>query len=440
MERTFGGEKVLSAVDVNNVQRVGEWSRAINGLAVSLEIDFVAADQDTSVEEALEEALRNRKAREDDLKKRKEIVAHQRSHNPPPPMNPLMAADDQSIPDLEKCEKALKGAKQDVKDLKLEKSKTYAACNKVVNMVQTTVDASLNDDVLDALNNVTFKNDRVKQTKAVIKAVTEAMSVDFQTVMAKLKAEVHRTEQETPENAQDLLQIVQRFGEVKAQSDAYSALYTSGTGTMGVKDNDLVFAVKQVAANMDNNEVGREVEKIIAKANEVTSWTTFKRELSKELKSKTLIKSGKKGAGQKKVSDSDELKVFKAEIKELKETLNEFKREQSKYKGQAFYGQGGDGVCYDWKNGNCTRGESCRFKHTPALRGTNSQRMYQSPPRSSSSGTSAANGAEDKKRERSKSSPSTSRSTSPGSRDSSPGSSRGSSPSRGQRNKLVKRA
>lgn len=416
--KKFEGNQIIRANDVTNISRVGTWARAVNDFAVSLEIDFAMVDVDTSVEEALAQALQNRMFRENDLKRRKEID-HLKAFNPPAPLNPSMVADDRRLKTEEKIEKELKEIKKDIKDLKAEKTKIFAACGQIVKTVQETVDDTLNTEVLDALNHPAFKNNRLKQTQEVIKSVVESMSVDVQAVLAKLKTAVHRVEHETPTTADDLLVVVQSLSSYKAEMDGYASLY--GNTANGVSEYDLIFALKQAASHIDNNEIGGAAEKIIAKANEQSKWSKFKKELSKELKSKSLMRSGKKNGNKE--SDKEQLKAFKGEIKELKSQLESIKEGQNK--SHAFFGQG-DGVCNDWKKGICKRGSWCKFKHTPGLEGTYSR--DRTPP-VTRPGTPAT--VEHKKRERERSSPSNSR-------NSSPGSSRNSSPSIEQKIKQVR--
>ena len=230
-------------------------------------------------------------------------------------------------------------------------------------------------------------------------------------VLAKLKSAVHAVEQEAPTSAGDLLEIVQDLNKLKAQMDGYVTLYTDSN--TGVSDYDLIFAVKQAASHIDNNEIGGAAEKIIDRANEQTRWSKFKKELTKVLKSKSLTRSGRKNGAKE--SDKEQLKAFMAEIKDLRTQLESVSRD-GQNKSQAFFAGQGDGVCNDWKKGICTRGPRCRFKHTQGLEGIYSR---DGTPPVTRPGTPAA--AEDKKGEREKSSPSSSRNSSPASsRDSSP--------------------
>jgi hypothetical protein len=347
--------------------------------AEAIEIDF-GDSTTTPKEKELEDANRDVEVAKKTYERRKYIdhlktMPVNPNGAPRPPRDPNFFRDDATLPDLRTLDRELRDRKEDAAKRASEKTKLYSAVAKVVTTIMNTVDTKHGERVAAAIAKPELKGKRVAQLKAAIAVVVANLHTDPFNAMQKFRKRVTDLDQESPENAQEVLDIIHLIETRKSEAAAFALTFSVDDLLTG---SDIVSTIKGVVSHLSSVELAG-AEEIIRKADHKTDWVVWvaavSRELNSKISSESIPKKRKaKPSVKEQVENADELKAFmassKKQLKEIQEGFEAFKSKNSEYAFQAAganrFGNftGNDGICHAWKSeAGCQRGVYCRFQH-----------------------------------------------------------------------------
>ena len=411
--RCFKASK-LSSVNTDDLNALPEWYSQLQSWATVNLID-INDKGDDSIEARLKESREKFKAYESKIEARKQLEAI-----PAPMRDAAQKAALATMETTKELDKSYERWESKVESGKKELQLKSAGYEELRKKIEETVDKDhykrLTKSILDPNN----AGNVARQMYMGIQKIIQSMRVgDSEGVMSKLNDQVVLMKRHKVTTGHELLEVMETLAALQTKSQELAILHAIESQVL---DKDLIRAIKEMwdgpskaigqVASMElaTTKHTENFEKVHMSLREAINTHMVDKGIVEDKKAKRKIGDGD-GDGEDKIS----LKAFKAEIAELKQTVvanaaamipsgggrgrgswgdfggrgNFNGRGRGDGYGRGGYGdqrggrsgygggyggrgEGGRGggrgrgnnVCYQWREGNCTRGDSCRFSHT----------------------------------------------------------------------------